>query len=249
MMQFIKDEQPDIVCFQEYFYTPSEKLNFNTTNDLLSLLKLKDKNYHFEYFTAKREDYYYGFATFSKYKMVGKGVVEMPDSTVIATYIEFKQKNDTVRVYNSHLASVHFENEDYEIGKQLMISNFNDPKWQKKAKILYHKLKLAFDVRKIQTNILQKHLKDCPHYVIFCGDLNDTPASFAYNQIADNLKDTFRESGNGMGRTYLGEIFPKYRIDYILHDKGYKSYGHTVCTEITASDHYPVYSWVSLYRN
>jgi len=249
ILQYINEEQPTIVCFQEYFYDKSGKLNFNTTDTLLSILKLKDKNFHFEYFTASRDDFYYGFATFSKNKIIGKGIVEMPDSTVIATYIEFKHKNDTIRVYNCHLASVHFENEDYEIGKQLKINPINDPKWQKKVDVLYEKLKLAFEVRKEQAKVLKQHLKKCPHYVILCGDLNDSPASFTYNKIAGNLKDSFRESGKGMGRSYLGEIFPNFRIDYILHNKAYKSFGHTVGTDITISDHYPIYTWISLYRN
>jgi len=250
ILNFIKEEQPDIVCFQEYFYDKSKKLNFNTTDTLLSILRLKDKNYHFEYFTANRNgEFFYGLATFSKHKIVGKGTVEMPDSSVIATYIEFKHKNDTVRVYNCHLASIYFEDEDYEIGKQLIVSRMNDPKWQKKTKILYEKLRLAFEVRKDQAKVLKQHLKNCPHYVIVCGDLNDSPASFAYNKVAGNLKDSFRESGKGMGKTYSGEIFPNFRIDYILHDKAYKSYGHTVCTDISVSDHYPVYTWISLLRN
>jgi len=249
IIRFISEEQPDITCFQEYFYDKSGKLNFNTTDTLLSILNLKDKNYHFEYFTANREELYYGLATFSKNKIIGKGIVEMPDSSVIAIYIDFKQKNDTIRVYNCHLASIHFEYEDYEIGKQLKINSVNDPKWQKKAKILYTKLALAFDIRAKQVKILKQHLNNCTHSIIVCGDLNDSPASFTYNKIAGNLKDSFRESGKGMGKTYLGEIFPNYRIDYILHDKMYKSYGHTVCSQITISDHYPVYTWISLYRN
>ncbi|MCL2434536.1 MAG: endonuclease/exonuclease/phosphatase family protein [Lentimicrobiaceae bacterium] len=250
ILSFINEEQPDIVCFQEYFYDKSKKLNFNTTDTLLSILKLKDKNHHFEYFTASRNDeFFYGLATFSKHKIVGKGTVEMPDSTVIATYIEFKHKNDTVRVYNCHLASIHFEDEDYEIGKQLIINRMNDPKWQKKVNILYEKLRLAYEIRKDQAKVFKKHLKSCPHYVIVCGDLNDSPASFAYNKVAGSLKDSFRESGKGMGRTYSGETFPNFRIDYILHDKAYKSYGHTVCTDISISDHYPIYTWISLLRN
>jgi len=248
ILQYIKDEQPDIVCFQEYFYDQSGKLNFNTTDSLLSLLKLKNKNYHFEYYTANRDDFYYGFATFSKNKIVGKGVVEMPDSSVIATYIDFKHKNDTVRVYNCHLASVHFENEDYEMGKQLKVNPINDPKWQKKAKVLYKKLELAFEIRKEQSKVLNQHIKNQSHYVILCGDLNDSPASFAYHKVANNLKDSFRESGKGMGTTYLGEVFPKFRIDYILHDQAYKSYGHTIGTHIAISDHYPVYTWISLLK-
>jgi len=249
ILSFIKEEQPDIVCFQEYFYDKSGKLNFNTTDTLFSLLKLKNKNYHFEYFTANREEMYFGLATFSKSRIIGTGIVEMPDSSVISTYIDFKNKNDTIRVYNCHLASVHFEYEDYDIGKQLKINAMNDPKWQKKAKILYEKLKIAFDIRSKQAKILRQHLKHCPHYIIVCGDLNDSPASFAYNKVAKNLKDSFRESGKGMGETYLGETFPKFRIDYILHDKTFKSYGHTVYTKISTSDHYPIYTWISLYRN
>jgi len=249
ILHFIHQEQPEIVCFQEYFYDKSGKLNFNTTDTLLKILKLKEKNYHFEYFTATRDDFYYGFATFSKSKIIGKGIVEMPDSTVIATYIDFKNKNDTLRVYNCHLASVHFENEDYEIGKQLKINPMNDPKWQKKVKILYKKLELAYRIRKNEVKALKQHLDKSPHFIILCGDLNDSPASFAYNKIVDKLNDSFRESGIGMGETYLGETFPKFRIDYILHDKAYKSYGHTVCTDISVSDHYPVYTWISLLRN
>jgi endonuclease/exonuclease/phosphatase family metal-dependent hydrolase len=249
IFQYINEEQPDIVCFQEYFYDKSGKLNFNTTDTLLKILKLKEKNYHYEYFNAIRDDFYYGFATFSKHKIVGKGIVEMPDSIIIATYIDFKNKSDTIRVYNCHLASIHFENEDYEIGKQLKINPINDPKWQKKVNILYEKLEFAFLIRKEQAKVLKQHLKKCLHFIILCGDLNDSPASFTYNKVAGNLKDSFRESGKGMGETYLGETFPKFRIDYILHDKGYKSYGHTVGTNITISDHYPIYTWISLYRN
>ena len=249
ILQFINEEQPDIVCFQEYFYDKSGKLNFNTTDTLLSILKLKKKNFHYEYFTANRDDLYFGFATFSKHKIIGNGVVEMPDSSVIATYIEIKHKNDTIRIYNCHLASIHFENEDYEMGKQLIINPINDPKWQKKAKILYEKLKIAFEIRGKQAKVLKQHLKNCNYYTMVCGDLNDSPASFAYNRVAKGFKDSFRESGNGMGETYLGETFPKFRIDYILHDKAYKSYGHTVHTNISISDHYPVSTWISLYRN
>jgi endonuclease/exonuclease/phosphatase family metal-dependent hydrolase len=249
ILRFINEQQPDIVCFQEYFYDKSGKLNFNTTDTLSSILKLKNKHYHFEYFTANRDDLYFGLATFSKNKIINTGIVEMPDSSIIATYIDFKHKNDTVRVYNCHLASIHFVNEDYEIGKQLKISVMNDPKWQKKAKVLYEKLKIAFAIRAEQSKILRQHLKHCSHYTIVCGDLNDSPASFAYNKIASGLKDSFRESGVEMGKTYTGETFPKFRIDYILHDKAFKSYGHTVSTNISVSDHYPVYTWISLYRN
>jgi endonuclease/exonuclease/phosphatase family metal-dependent hydrolase len=52
----------------------------------------------------------------------------------------------------------------------------------------------------------------------------------------------------GKGETFHGDAFPSYRIDYILHDKSYNDYNHTVHTEITVSDHYPVSTIISLQK-
>ena len=41
---------------------------------------------------------------------------------------------------------------------------------------------------------------------------------------------------------------PHYRIDYILHEKYYNSFGHTVVEELDVSDHYPIYATISLLK-
>ena len=64
--------------------------------------------------------------------------------------------------------------------------------------------------------------------------------------LAQELKDAFRISGAGWGRTYSGS-FPSFRIDYILHDKSMKSFGYTT-HKIELSDHYPVSCFISWKR-
>lgn len=249
ILTFINEEQPDILCLQEYFYDKSGELNFSTTDTLEAILKLKAKHYLFEEFSKQSRKYSFGLATFSKQKVVGKGVVEMPDSTLIAIYIDFKNKNDTIRVYNCHLASIYFDFDDYETTRELIDKGLNNSKWQKDTKVIYEKITRAFINRRFQTTVFQEHINNCNHKVIVCGDFNDSPASFAYNKIASNLKDSFRESGHGVGLTYSGKIIPNFRIDYILHDKAFRSYGHTVATSQTVSDHYPIYTTISLLKN
>ena len=55
----------------------------------------------------------------------------------------------------------------------------------------------------------------CPYPYIISGDFNDTPSSYAVNQMAKGFKNAFREKGTGLGRTYNGD-FPNYQIDYIM---------------------------------
>jgi len=250
ILDFINTEQPDILCFQEYFYDKSGKLNFSTTDTILSILKLRSNKLYFQYFPFHRnEEYFYGYATFSKYRIINSGIVELPDSSrMIATYVDIRFRGDTIRIYNAHLASIHFDKNDYDTGWQFANNKMNDPKLNKKAKKIYDKISNAFILRQIESKTLGKHIAKSPHPVIVCGDLNDSPISYTYNQVKKRLKDSFRESGKGMETTYSGDVFPNFRIDYIFHNKRYNSYGHTVCTDITVSDHYPVYCHISLLK-
>jgi len=145
------------------------------------------------------------------------------------------------------LTSIHLDKIDYETGKYFS-QNLNDPNLSKKTKNIYLKLDVAFKKRELQVKMLKNHIDSCRFPIILCGDFNDTPASYAYNQLAKKFKDTFRESGQGEGITYHGDAFPQYRIDYILYDKRYKSYGHTVTNSIKVSDHFPIFSYISLQK-
>ena len=111
---------------------------------------------------------------------------------------------------------------------------------------LFKKMQAAVLKREEQAIVLAEHIKSSPHKVIVCGDLNDPPASYSYHKISCKLKDSFRESGKGSGKTYHHSSYPDFRIDNIFHSKELKSFGHTVSTEIEISDHYPIFCYISL---
>ena len=69
-------------------------------------------------------------------------------------------------------------------------------------------------------------------------DLNDTPVSYVYQVLSDNLQDSFCERGFGFDFTYAGKI-PGLRIDYVFVDDHFKILDHQV-PKLELSDHYPV---------
>lgn len=250
IMQFLKEERPDIVCFQEYFWDKSESLNFHTTDEVLSVLEMEENDEHYyQYFTDTAQGkFFYGLAIFSRYRILHAEPVITDYSSNAIIYIDIKYKGDTIRVYNAHLASLHLSVSDYATSQQLASNNPKDPMFQENTKRLLKKLTSAANRRQKQVDILRAHMDSCHYPIILCGDFNDPPSSYSYNRLAHSMKDSFRESGRGFGYTYQGDHMPHYRIDYILHDKRYHSFGHTVQTQIPVSDHFPILTTLSLQK-
>jgi endonuclease/exonuclease/phosphatase family metal-dependent hydrolase len=88
IVNFIIDEDPDIVCFQEF-----------NRGGLVQL-----KKYPFKYITP-----YYSLksaqAIISKYPIVSSGSLQFPDTANNALFADIKYEGDTIRVYNLHLQS------------------------------------------------------------------------------------------------------------------------------------------------
>ena len=250
ILDYIGRIQPDILCFQEYSWDKSEQLQFHTTDTLLKILNLDDsKEHYYQYFTStNKRQYYYGLAIFSRYRILDAAPIVTDSSANAAMYIDFKYRSDTFRVYNLHLTSMHFDATDYSVSEQITSNRFDDPKMDKNIKKLYRKLTKSAVQRQHQVEILREHINSCRYPVIICGDFNDTPAGYAYQRISKKLKDSFRESGRGHGYTHHGKGTPPYRIDYILHDSDYNSFGYTVADSLSVSDHYPIYATLSLIR-
>ena len=99
-------------------------------------------------------------------------------------------------------------------------------------------IRQAFIKRAEQVEILRNEIENSPYPVIVCGDFNDTPVSYTYKNLKKDLKDSFVESGKGMGTSYQEFILP-LRIDFILHDQKLLSDGYQV-RDVDYSDHKPV---------
>ena len=100
-------------------------------------------------------------------------------------------------------------------------------------------------VRKEQVDIIQEMLSNDPYPVIFTGDFNDVPNSYAYATIkGDRFQDIFLEKGFGVGRTF-NAISPTLRIDYMFATKDFeiKQFNRIVKN---LSDHYMLVADVKL---
>ena len=93
-------------------------------------------------------------------------------------------------------------------------------------------------------DLIREHAGHCPYPYVFIGDFNDTPSSYAFNQMAIGMKDAFREKGTGIGKTFTGS-FAGFQIDYILVSKQFNISDYKIIRKVI-SDHYPVISTVSL---
>ena len=65
--------------------------------------------------------------------------------------------------------------------------------------------------------------------------------------LVEDLKDTFKEQGNGFGRTYDFKFFP-LRIDFILADQSFEVDSFKTF-DVEYSDHYPIMTRLSLKDN
>ncbi len=230
-------QNANIYCFQEFYYT-EQKGKFETRDTLITFLDAK--NYREAYTHKMRGAQYFGLATFTSYPIINSGTIKFEnDDNNIGLYIDVKIDSDTVRVYNLHIASIRFSYDDYTFMKNLDTKS-ETKVIEKGARTIYYRLKNAFVKRSQQTKDIIKHVNNSPYPVILCGDFNDSPNSFCYRQFSDILIDSFKESGKGIGNTYIGS-FPSFRIDYIFHSDEYKSINYITLPE-KYSDHHAIIS-------
>lgn len=236
ILDFLQEENPDIVCFQEYLETTSADFRVN---------EFITEHLHLKYHTQAKcnTKLCYGTIIYSKYPILNEGVVVFPEKGVNdCIYADLLINQDTVRVYNFHLQSIKFNKED-EIFYDEFANNKKVEVQQVKngMKKMLSKMKIAYQKRAPQAKVVAEHVAKSPYPAIVCGDMNDTPPSFAYHQLAKKLADSYDEKGFGFGSTYHG-LFPSFRIDYIFHSKPAIQTIQSEVLRVDFSDHYPVIS-------
>jgi endonuclease/exonuclease/phosphatase family metal-dependent hydrolase len=160
---------------------------------------------------------------FSKFPIIDSGIVEHNgQSGNFTAFADIVAYGDTIRIINTHLQSIKLDDKDYKAVKN--IKTVDDSTVNSITRIT-RKLKVAFEIRAKQSELVRDFIDQSPYKVIVVGDFNDSPSSYAYRTVRGKLKDSFIESGSGIGRTYVGAM-PSFRIDYILHDPSYKAYNY-----------------------
>lgn len=236
ILAYINEIDPDIACFQE-FYNKNSSKEFSILKTISSNQDIKGT--HKVFATNFGHNQSFGVFMYSKYPMINKGQVKFDQSATsfnYCIYTDILTPLDTIRVYNVHLQSIQFQQDDYALfdEENNIIAGENRSNVFKMIK----KVANAFPIRAKQSETIMEHIKQSPYPVIVCGDFNDTPMSYTYNQFNTHLTDAFRNSRFGIGKTYAGPI-PAGRIDYIFHSPSIHS-SNFIVQDKKLSDHYAI---------
>lgn len=196
IMTFIKEQNPDIVSFQEF-----------------SRPKLKDfKEYPYRFVGYRKEVKKSLQVIYSKFPIVNSGYLDFPNTLNNAIYADVLINDEKVRIYNNHLQSFAIR-----INSNLMkINRYVD---------LFNKIATKLKLKEKQVLMVLDHAESFDGKVIICGDFNSTQFSSAYNALKKNRKDTFIEAGQGIGNTYELFKYP-LRLDYVLTDNTFNVLSH-----------------------
>lgn len=182
-----------------------------------------------------------GATIFSKHQIINFGEVDFKKTTNSCLWADVKINDKIIRIYSAHLQS----NRVSTVAEKVISEGeFGKKETLKEVRSMMGRFRFFAKMRANQAQRISDHMKNCPYPIIICGDFNDTPQSYTYHLLTQNLKDTFKEKGIGLGTTYAGSI-PALRIDYILTDKKIKVHSHEIL-KTNYSDHYPVICKISL---
>ena len=235
----ILSEKPDIVCIQEFYYSGSRK------EELIDGIK-KSLNLPNSY----RRNYYQNInkidalIIFTRYPIINKGFIKNNKGKTLLIFTDLIIDKDTIRLVNMHLQSYSFNKEDLEIVKEFGKSATND-ELKESSKNIIRRLYNAFVLRSAEAGIFRQFIESSQYPLIICGDLNDTPSSYAYHVVSNDLNDSFERSGSGIAKTYTESPLP-LRIDYILYDDKFTSCNYKTHEAYHLSDHYPVSCYLSI---
>lgn len=222
LLRFLKITDADIVCLQELNTTifTTHKSWLDSTSyyilksgslGILSRLPILGDSIHIDYPTRSNHS--------------------------LACWLDYG--GDSLLLVNNHLESNKLSPEEKDDYTNAII----DPNRQaikSSSRVLLSKLSEAASYRGPQVDTICSFTdRYAGHDVILCGDLNETPISYTYQQLAKRLTSAYRERGNGPGFTYTRRSFP-VRIDHLFFSEGWTCTSCSIDRTISASDHYPV---------
>ncbi|MDG5491512.1 endonuclease/exonuclease/phosphatase family protein [Psychroserpens sp. SPM9] len=211
---FISEKKPDILCMQEY--RPDEDIKLEGYYKYEELSGQKVKN---------------GQAIFTRFPIINSGSIEFPKTSNNAIFADIVAARDTIRIYNVHLQSSGIDPTVEKLSKE-------------NSENLFKRVSTTFKMQQAQTELFLQHKNKSPYPMIICGDFNNTAYSYVYKEIKGDLKDAFKQAGNGFGRTFDFKFFP-VRIDFVLVDEGFDINAFKTF-DVKYSDHYPVMAKVKL---
>ncbi|HNX88248.1 MAG TPA: endonuclease/exonuclease/phosphatase family protein [Paludibacteraceae bacterium] len=242
VIKYILDTDADVVCLQECAISEnSYQFNYDDFERIFKIYPYKHVSFQLNKWSMG-----IGLVTLSKYPIIEKRNAGYKSIFNLTIYTDIIVGEDTLRIVNNHLESNRITAQDIQMTSKLK-DGFDTDELGSVTKYLSQKLSVAYRVRAQQADVVAKLIRESPYKVISCGDYNDVPSSYAYTKVLGNLKDSFKETGNGLGWTFEHSFY-RFRIDYIMYDKAFQSANYKR-GNLKASDHYPIQTDLYLLKN
>ena len=221
----MRRQNVDVLCMQEYNEISGDKKNSDSYKE------------YFPYMAVGRND----MVIYSRYPIMNQKTISFEETNNSAMWADIDIKGNEFRVFNVHMQTTGINRTLHQVNKFSKQNQEIDNNRVLKAIYGNYMLGMMFRVGQAITVANERHNSKLP--VILCGDFNDVPYSYVYNTLLGDLVDGFKECGKGWMYTFRGK--KAVRIDYIFHDKQFKGIDYYK-TEITYSDHYPVFMRIAL---
>lgn len=228
VFNFIKRQDADIVCLQEFYVKDLHKIKQYVSSRM--------KGYRVEYYMFPTKNGAFGNITLSRLPVTGKGKIKFEESANLALYTDHQVGDRRFRVYNCHF-------ESYNVSFTGMVRALFNADRDVFAET-GSKMKRSITRRPKQVDKVFSDIESCPVESFVCGDFNDNPMSYTYYRMTRGRKDAFVESGSGFGATYA-RMWPMLRIDYVMVPDRFDALSCEI-PRVDFSDHYPVVSVVEL---
>ncbi len=235
-LAFVDSVDADIVCFQEFGYYKKGK------KPLEKAMKSRYPYSHIWY-KHERKRYCSGNATFSKYPIIKKELVDFQSRVNVSIMSDIVINNDTIRLVNNHLESNKFSKDDISEYRSLNDS-LTQERFLSVSALLSRKLAKAYKIRASQAVAVRKELDESPHKTIVCGDFNDVPESYTYRKIQGDRLNMFTSTCWGYRHTYYSHKM-LVGIDHVFVDKAFVPISLD-SPQKKFSDHYPQIALIGL---
>ena len=240
MLHLISQNNPDILCVQEFTNVEGGKWRVSVRKELDSL--------GYKYYFFSNDDVntaandvritMRGAAIFSKLPFIDTcrfNIRKDINENAICASILFNNK--PFRIYTAHLASFRLYMDTDNANKDIYKITYD------RKRAVQYKLRETEQLHEKEVRIIRNSIAKSEYPLIYCGDINTTPCSYNYRFLKNDLQDAFLEKGSGIGTTFY-KILPTLRIDVFLADPAFKINQCTI-VQRQLSDHYPIVTDIS----
>lgn len=246
VIEFVRQSGADVVCLQEYGFSFSKEGHTEQ-----QLRKYMSDKYPYYLFSPSAGRKALGIAIYSRFPIKSSRVMPNPHhNDTFAVLATLNVHGREVTVVTMHLCSNHILPEDRKLYNR-MLTHFDSDSLQVLGEGISSYMGNAFQNRALQVAEIRESLSDVLQRdtpLIICGDMNDTPVSYAYRQLRDGLSDAWCNAGFGPGFTFF-EHNLLVRIDHVFYSHHFDVEDIEIHHEIKDSDHYPVSATLVLSAN